>query len=445
MRKVGGTWRRVAAAVVLVVALVLLAASPSGEAGTTVLYVDGSSADCADAGAGTLDQPFCTIEAAANSVTAGQTVQVAAGNYNESVTIPRSGTSTAPIIFTAAPGATVTLSGRAHGFMLSGRRWITVHGFSVDGTSSYGISVSRSSNITLSGNHVSHSGQPVSGSTRSGIYLGHVRHSKISRNTIDHNTSYGIYFVSGSTGNLVKGNVSFGNAQGYRRAASGMRFYSSPRNRVVANICHDNEDSGMEFDAGSNNSLVSNNVTYHNGDHGIDNRESTGQRLIGNTVYRNVTAGINVEGTSTRATLANNISVDNGIASPRTHGDIRVDSTSVSGTTMDYDQVHLSMADQLLIWDSISYTSLSAFQAATGQDVHGRQADPQFHARTAGDFHLRAGSSAIDSANSGVSGQLRTDADGNRRVDDPATANTGDGPRPYDDRGAYEFQPSRRP
>jgi hypothetical protein len=103
------------------------------------------------------------------------------------------------------------------------------------------------------------------------------------------------------------------------------------------------------------------------------------------------------------------------------------------------------MADQLLIWDSVSYTSLSAFQAATGQEVHGRQADPQFSARTAGDFHLRAGSSAIDSANSGVSGQGRTDADGNRRVDDPATANTGDGPRPYDDRGAYEFQPSRRP
>jgi parallel beta-helix repeat protein len=438
---VGGAWRRVAAAVVCVVALVLLAASP-GAATSAVLYVDGSRADCADAGAGTLDQPFCTIGAAANSVTAGQTVQVAAGNYNESVKIPRSGTSTAPIVFRAAPRATVTLSGQAHGFVLSGRRWITVHGFSVDGTSSYGIWVLRSSNITLSGNHVSHSGRPVSGFTSSGIYLGRVRRSKILGNTIDHNTSYGIYFVSGSTGNLVEGNVSFGNAQGYQRAASGMRFYSSPRNRVVANICHDNEDSGMEFDVGSNNSLVRNNVTYDNGDHGIDNRESTGQRLIANTVYQNVTAGINVEGGSTGATLANNISVDNGIASPRAHGDIRVDRMSVSGTTMDYDQVYLSTADRLLIWNSVSYTSLSAFQAATGQEAHGLQADPRFRHRTAGDFHLRPGSGAIDSANSGASGQPRTDADGNRRVDDPATANTGAGPRPYHDRGAYEFQPS---
>jgi hypothetical protein len=56
-------------------------------------------------------------------------------------------------------------------------------------------------------------------------------------------------------------------------------------------------------------------------------------------------------------------------------------------------------------------------------------------------FHLQSGSPAIDSANSDVSGATSTDLEGNGRVDDPGTANTGAGPRTYDDRGAFEFQP----
>jgi parallel beta-helix repeat protein len=433
-------------AVLLALSLALLLVTATGRAAaSTVLYVDGSSTACSDTGTGTLDQPYCTIGAAAKSVIAGQTVQVAAGTYPEAVTVPTSGISTAPITFTAAPGAAVTVSGQANGFVLSGRSWVVVKGFSVHGTSGYGISVSNSSSITLAANHVSYSGQPVSGLTRSGIYLSNVSDSTISGNTVDHNSNYGINVVSGSTRNSITGNASFSNAQGYQRAASGIRVYGSPGNTVTANICHDNEDSGIESYTGSNNTLVVDNVTYGNGDHGIDNYQSTGQRVIGNSVYKNVTAGINVEGSSTGATIANNIAVDNGTASPRTHSDIRVESGSTSGTTMDYDQVFLSTVDTLLIWNSVGYSSLSAFQTATGQEPHGIQADPQWRNRSANDLHLLEGSSAIDSADSGVSGEQGMDAEGNGRVDDPATPNTGAGPRPYDDRGAYEFQPSGTP
>ncbi|MEP6978528.1 MAG: hypothetical protein ABI948_10795, partial [Thermoleophilia bacterium] len=102
------------------------------------LYVDRGNAACSDAGAGTADQPFCTIGAAAAKVTAGQTVQVAAGSYPESVTVASSGTSTAPVAFTATPGATV-LNGQTNGFAISGRSWVTVNGFSVTSTSDYGL------------------------------------------------------------------------------------------------------------------------------------------------------------------------------------------------------------------------------------------------------------------------------------------------------------------
>ena len=85
---------------------------------------------------------------------------------------------------------------------------------------------------------------------------------------------------------------------------------------------------------------------------------------------------------------------------------------------------------------------MTAFRSATGQETNGIQAAPGVQERRSGNFHLTAGSPAIDSANSGASGQSETDVEGAVRIDDPATPNTGMGPRAYDDRGAYEF---RRP
>jgi parallel beta-helix repeat protein len=425
--------------------VLMLAQAGTAAADDSVLFVDNGNPGCSDVGSGTAAQPFCTIGAAAGRVSAGQIVQVAAGSYPENVTVPTSGTSTAPITFTAASGASVVLSGQASGFTISGRSWITVNGFTVTGTSGYGISVTSSAHITLSGNHVSYSGHPVSGQTRSGIRLGNVTDSLVSGNTADHNTYAGIELNNGSTRNEVKANVTFSNARGYERAAPGIRLYAAPGNIVDGNVSHHNEDSGIEAYPGSNNTLIYNNVTFNNGDHGIDDLTCTGQRIIANTAYKNVTAGINVEGGSTGATLANNVSVDNGIRSPRTHSDIRIENGSTAGTTMDYDLVYLTVPDTILIWSSTSYSSLAAFRAASGQEAHGIQADPRWTSPSTGDFHLTAGSPAIDSGNSGASGQPGTDIEGNPRVDDPGTQNTGVGPRPYDDRGAYEFQSGPAP
>jgi parallel beta-helix repeat protein len=428
-------------AVFATIGAAVAAGAPTLAADST-LYVDRSNTSCSDSGPGTASQPFCTISAAAARVAAGQTVQVATGTYAEAVTIPTSGTSSAPITFTAGPGANVTLSGQSSGFTISGRSWITINGFNVTQTSAYGIALSSASHITISNNHVSFAGQPASGQTRAGIRLSNVSDSLVSSNTSDHNSDYGIVLTSGSTRNEVRGNQTFSNAEGYQRAAAGIRLYSSPSNTIDGNITHHNEDSGIECYTGSNNTLIYNNVSYNNGDHGIDDYQTTGQRVIANSVYKNVTAGINVEGSSTGATLANNIAVDNGINSPRTQGDIRVESGSTSGTTMNNDLVHLTSSGVLLIWNSVNYTSLSSFKSATGQESRGIQADPMWRNATAGDLHLTAGSPAIDSADSGVSGQPNTDVEGHARVDDPATANTGVGPRAYDDRGAYELSGS---
>ena len=432
--------QRIALSLLVAGAVLAVASAPAESAGGPTLYVDRGNSACTNSGTGTQAQPFCTISAAATKVAAGQTVQVASGTYSERVSISKSGTSNAPIVFTAAPNALVTVTGQANGFYVSGRSWITINGFNVTGTSDNGITVSSSSFITVSNNQVSYAGFQVQGMVKGGIRLNNSTDSLIVGNTADHNSYAGIMVVGGSTRNEVRGNTTFNNAQGFQRAAPGIRIYAAPGNVVDGNISHDNEDSGIESYPGANNTLIYDNVCYGNGDHGIDDLGTTGQTIVGNSVYNNVTAGINLEGNSTGGTVENNIAVNNGIKSPRTHSDIRIERGSTDGTTVDYNVVYLTTPDTLLIWSSVSYSTLAAFQAASGQMLHGLNADPKWRNAAGGDFHLTAGSPAIDSGNSGVSGQPSTDIEGNLRVDDAATANTGVGPRSYDDRGAYEFQ-----
>jgi parallel beta-helix repeat protein len=162
--------------------------------------------------------------------------------------------------------------------------------------------------------------------------------------------------------------------------------------------------------------------------------------VVANTVVGNVVSGIEVT-TSSGTTIANNVSVDNGINSPRTSGNLRVDASSAAATSVDDDLVFLRVAGVMVDWAGKRFSSLAAFQSATGRAPHGVQADPRFVAASSGDFHLRAGSGAIDNANSGAPGQPGNDADNRARVDDPATVNTGRGPIRYADRGAFEYRP----
>lgn len=454
-------------------ALYALTAPPAAAAATT-LYVGG--AGCSDGGQGTQDQPFCTISKAAAQVVPGQTVLVADGTYPESVTVKISGTATSPVVFAAGPGATPTLTGSTHGFYLSSVGYVTVSGFTINHTSSSGIYASNSNHVTISGNHVSYSGLPTQGATAAGIQIASTTDSLVAANTVDHNTVAGIYLTGSTTRVTVDENQSSWNAFGYVRNAPGIDVRTSG-NTITRNISHDNEDSGLQFYPGANNNLVAGNVSYHNmgftsaqltncnhpktgdtqgcitGDHGIDDLNVTGNQIIGNSIYNNVSAGINVEGTSGDFTIANNISVDNAIdcpngaggteSCPRTQGNIRVDQNSTGGTTLHQDLVDLHLASgqhgTMMTWKTTGYSNLAAFQTASGQEQNGLQADPLWVSPDTGDMHLDAGSPAIDSADSAVSGELSRDIDDTVRVDDPATPNTGSGPRTYDDRGAYEF------
>ena len=117
---------------------------------------------------GTEAQPWRTIQKAADTAVAGDTVYVKNGIYNEQVWIKNSGSPDNWITFTSYPGDTVTVDGNGKSvgewqglINIIGKDYIKISGFSIVNSQWAGILVSkdysineRSSYITIEGNHI---------------------------------------------------------------------------------------------------------------------------------------------------------------------------------------------------------------------------------------------------------------------------------------------------
>ena len=437
------------------------------KAAAIAYYVDNTNLTCSDTlnNGQSASAPFCTIGKAAGLAVASDTVHVLAGTYLETVDPANNGSSGSPITFSAAAGVTVKGDGTPTGsaFHLSSAQYITIDGFHVADTVDHGIYVLSSSNINLTNNTITSAGTPLANLDRSGIYFSGVTNSTISGNTTHENSSHGITVQGGSSNITVSNNTSYGNATVVNRYANGIIVQSSTNVTVIHNTAYNNEDSGIGIYTGSNNASVIGNLSYGNSDHGIDVNGSKTAIITGNTIQGNATAGINLEGesasiNSSGGNVQNNLCVANGINPPEGHapGNIRVDTNSITGTTVNYNIVYQSGAQVQYTWGTTDYTTLSAFQAASSQEAAGKQADPLFVAPASpvtqpvsggghppiatGDYHLQAASPAIDSANSGAPGEPLLDIEGKARFNYLGTPDTGIGPRAYDDRGAFEYQ-----
>jgi len=169
-----------------------------------------------DANAGTSSAPWRTIQHAANTVHAGDTVQVLGGVYNESVTIPSSGNATAGYItFESAPGQTAIVDGTGINvgkgqefglFTLRTNSYIVIQGFEIRNFSSstggavpVGIDFEGSGSfVEILNNHIHNIVQTL-GACNSANALGmaiygtqapaSIDHITISGNELDHNTT----------------------------------------------------------------------------------------------------------------------------------------------------------------------------------------------------------------------------------------------------------------
>lgn len=245
-----------------------------------------------DAGPGTADQPWATIQHAADAATPGETVYIHAGQYDEDVRVSRSGNLGAPITLQGAPNrATVVGS-----FDLAqGASHVRLNGFAVRGYKIWGITLNgNNSHIELSDLEVS--GGEVGIRLTVGYSGEEPEFGPISSVTIQdtciHDTLYaGVDGTPGPCNQLTFRRVKvYGAGLGGEDsfAADGLSIERGRDLRVEECSIHDNGGDGIDLNSRDTNGdvgqvVVMRNAVYRNHLNGI--KLWAGGRMERNTVW----------------------------------------------------------------------------------------------------------------------------------------------------------------
>ena len=251
-----------------------------------------------DSNPGTLSEPWQTIQHAADTLVAGDTVHIRAGTYHERVVPANSGSEGNMITYAAYPSETVTINGTGVDvpeysglFDLTGRSYIRVSGLRVINSSYYGIVAQNSGHITIDNNFTYNS-------YSSGISTWNSDHV-----IVDHNE------VTGSNTSLLQEAISISNTT----------FFEVSYNLVHDVVPGTPGKEGIDIKESSSHGRVFGNEVYNLNYVGIYVDAYSGH-LYDVEVYQNVVHDINPlgitlaceqGGTLENIRLYNNISYDN--------------------------------------------------------------------------------------------------------------------------------------
>lgn len=404
--------------------------TPARAADPEVLYVNARSASCSDSGPGTAEQPFCTIGAAAAVVTAGQTVEVAAGTYPERVTVTRSGTAAQPITFRAAASGIPAIVGPTAGFVIDGLDHIKIQKIQITGSVDVpAIDVRDSSAVTIEGGTF----VMANTATAPAIRLTGVTASLLDRPSVGGRLpAGGLFMDAGTTGVVVKGASVRSIAQARAVDGSTGIHVAGPSNTLVNNVVAGFGGTAIALEPGASGAVVANTRIEGGAGYGIHNRGAQGTAIANNTVKDRCLDGIRVDGPSTGVSVQNNVLSLNGhfgqtycVGGPIDGVELGIYEAATNDTVVDYNNADHYFADSPTIyaWNG-TRMSLADFRTASGQAAH--------------DKETRLAKDHQDSANSAAPGYQITDRTGKGRVDDWAVPNSGAGPVQYADRGAEE-------
>lgn len=266
-----------------------------------------------------------------------------------------------------------------NGFVLNGVHDVTIRGFAIQNVTSTGIVISNSSDITIDHDFV---GLYTPTGAGDGIDVsGSSSNVTISRSTVGTDAN-NISIGPGVTGTDVAENILPSGGYG----------------------------NGVLVNGAANTDVVNNTAAFS---------------YCPKPVFA-------VTGGATGTSLENNV-----ILAQCTMGSplLSVDPNSTVSTKWDYNAVDDNFDDASYFWGGVAYGQATGLAAATGQATHDSNAT-----LTLGTGYVpQSGGPAVDSADANAPGVLPTDYNGNSRVDDPNTANTGTGIG-YVDRGAVELQ-----
>lgn len=341
---------------------------------------------------------WATLQHAADTVGAGDTVHVADGNY-AGFNLASSGTAPSPIVFQAdGAAAAITADNGAtpDGINVENAAYVIVDGFVVNGRTRAGIRSALSHHITIRNCHCGNNG-------RWGIFTGFVDDLVVENNeTYGSVLEHGIYASNSGDRPIIRDNHIHDNrSNGIHMngdiSQGGDGLISNAL--VERNVIHGNGvggGSGINMD-GVTNSIVRNNLLYNNHASGISLYRidgaagSSGNLVVNNTVLNASDARwcINIRDGSTGNTLRNNILYN----AHSFRGVIAIDAASASGFSSDYN----SLMNRMSLDGDSTVVSLATWQAA-GYDANSFLAVPADHfVNPASDFHLLLSSPAIDS------------------------------------------------
>ncbi len=361
-----------------------------------------------DAAAGSLAAPWKTLQKAANAVVAGDHVIVRAGTYTGfNLTTP--GTAAATITFSADPGVTITAPNASgpqagkDGINVEGADYAVIEGFDIVGMPRAGIRVVTDTNVVVRNNVCDNNGSW-------GIFTGFAQNVDIENNfTSNSHTQHGIYVSNSADNPVVRNNTSFGNygcgihmnsdaSQGGDGVITGAL--------IEGNTIYNNGAGGgsaINMD-GVSSSVVRNNLIYGNHSTGIALYDIDGLHGAQNNVIENNTVEVASDGRwalqitdgSTGNKVFNNILLND----HPFRGSLSVDSSSQTGLVSDYNV----MMDRFTLDGGNSILTRAQWQSQTGQDAHSRVSSAANLFVGGTDFHLLAGSPAVDAGTSSVSG-----------------------------------------
>lgn len=374
-----------------------------------------------DANPGTLTQPWKTIQHAADTLLAGETVVIRAGTYHERVIPQHSGRDAHLITFAAYPGESVTLDGTGltvpadEGLIfITGQHYLTVSGLHIINSAYAGILVDNAGHITLAGNHTDNTAS-------SGIGVWGSQAILIDGNDVERACSNGMQesLTVAGTDTFTVSHNRVRNAAGYDKEGIDIKDGSS-NGLVYRNEIYQTAAVGLYIDAWDKRTFnidVYQNVIHDVSSDGISlASEQGGQlehiRIYNNLVYHNQFVGIWLSGCCegvashpiSDVQIINNTLVDNGWEP--WGGGIAFDvNPAIQQVVVRNNLLSQNRSFQIAVDAAvptptlaIDHNLIDGYRGGEGE-VYGDapvMGDPLLANIAAADFHLRPGSPAID-------------------------------------------------
>jgi parallel beta-helix repeat protein len=408
-------------------------------------YVSTTGSDTAD---GSAAHPWKTLAKAAAATPAGATALVAAGTYS-GFNMTRSGRAGAPIaiqaqtagsvhVRPASGGTVITISGQHYVTLtglivegatgtanagvdvLDGSSYITIAQGTVQNNHSYGIDVNGSTYVTISGNTISGNDTGIRiNRNGAGVLIDSNDVANNSGMVVDDPTpgndwgAVGISFLHTDGPLIARNNTIHGNrgqSDDYGYDGGAFEIYGSSGATMTGNRIWDNQDvleTGTDGAACARN-VFTRNVSWGGNDkskvsprgplvNGIILRCGAGMLIANNSFYDMDYYVYDIDTGGGHAASIAGFRILNNVNYQLANKIYALVTSLPSDAIIDYNvSFTVPFAPFASVPGNGNVTSIASFRSLTGQDTHGNFANPLYANIAGQDFHLTAGSPALN-------------------------------------------------